>query len=143
MTITSLARDLNTTPMTIYRRLRKEGIEIKDLRGDGGKGDLSQYGVTVISALYDRSRSDGATDDCNSDATLPDHDTQHAVILAKLEAAEERCRMLEAERDRLLIQLQSVTDALQREQADRTLERQQLLTGSKESGKGFFRWLKR
>ena len=57
MTLKAVADELNTTTMTIYRRLKKAGISIDELRDDE-TGELTTRGASVIASLY---RNTGTT----------------------------------------------------------------------------------
>lgn len=113
MTITALARELNVTTMTIYRRLKRAGVDLDQLRGPEG-GELSPAGVDMIRGLFsasERPTEPTITDDGN-------------VLSARLEAAQNTIKRLESERDNLIHQLDALFSALEREQADRQQERQ-------------------
>lgn len=149
MTIKQLAIDLNTSTMTIYRRLKAHGINVDELR-DSDTGELTAAGASTIAALFDSVGTTGSKTDitkpCNaiqqSDATgtqqsATDGDAvQIAVLTTKLEAAAATIANLEAERDRLIDQLAAVTAALEREQNDRQQERRLLTAGPDGSGTG-------
>lgn len=158
MTITAIAKGLNVSPMTIYRRLKKAGISLDGLRD--ANGEITAAGASVIASLFDapqdatEGRSGDATE-CNTVASqAAQHDgsgdsagqmaasAQVEVLTAKLEAAVEKISMLEAERDRLVDQLAAVTAALEREQADRQSERLLLTGGQDENSqkRGFLAW---
>ena len=142
MTVTEMAKQLNTTPMTVYRRLKKTGVNIADLR-DSVSGELTSSGVAAIAALFDTSTAQSATDTITDDVTRTSQgsnsDTQQAQtaadairiaeLVSTVEGQRQLIHQLEAERDSLRQQLSAVTSALMAEQADRQHERQ-LLTGS-------------
>lgn len=135
MTLTALARELNTTQMTIYRKLKKNGVNIADLRDDA-TNELTSEGISVISALFDTTTPSNAIEDSNTNATPNNSD----VLQAQLDGAMALIEQLTGERDELRRQLATVTAALQAEQADRQQERQ-LLTGGDANGqrrRGFF-----
>lgn len=136
MTIRQLADELHTTPVTIYRRLTRRGLDVSALR-DGETGELSQHGASVIASLFDGdtqrkkavsdtqrdTQQDTQQDQAGNQAGNPAASPPVEVLKAKLEAAEERCRMLEDERNNLRTMLEAATRALEREQADRQQER--------------------
>ena len=128
MTITALAKHLNVSTMTVYRRCKKNGVDIESLR-DSQSGELSHEGIAVISAWFDSVEPQSATDNAtpveqsaNSDKTV-----NEAVLRAQLDAANDTISRLEAERDRLVSQLEVLHAALEREQTDRQQERRLLL----------------
>lgn len=156
MKLTELARQLDTTPVTVYRRLKRSGIRIETLR-DENTGDLTPAGVQTIAALYDApGRADTPSAGINEHDTPAYHgalpDTDHgvspvtgpdavpaAVLAARLEGAEALIKQLQGERDALRAQLDAALAALQREQDDRQHERR-LLTGSTENDDPRPRW---
>lgn len=144
MTLTDVAKELNTTTMTIYRRLKRAGVNVADLRDDV-TGELTAEGVSVIGGLFDAT---GANIASHPDATRiqPDAqpDAQHvdveaAVLRVKLEAAEDKLAMVTAERDRLLERVDTLTAMLQAEQAQRV----RLLEDGHHQRRGFWSWFKR
>lgn len=142
MTITAIAKQLNTTTMTVYRRLKRAGVNVDDLR-DANTGEVTAAGASLIASLFDT--TGGATQEAQQvitgDATggATGDTVTVAVLQAKLDAATDTISRLEAERDRLLKQLDAVTAALQTEQADRQHERL-LLTGSDGNGQQRAHW---
>lgn len=147
MTITDMAKQLEVSTMTIYRRAKKKGIVLEDLRDDDTK-QLTAEGVAVIASLFDTTAPQTAPTD---DATRIQHgansDTQPAsqgqetalaaVRVAELTATVDGLRglidQLTGERDELRRQVAALTAALEREQADRQAERR-LLTGGDGDG---------
>ena len=133
-----MAKQLNVTTMTIYRRLEKNGLNIADLR-DGDKGPLTSEGVAIIASLFDTTTPQTAlTSDAtptqpgynpggNSGITGPSDDST-AVLRAKLDGMTALVEQLQGERDALREQLAAAQAALAAEQADRQAERR-LLTG--------------
>lgn len=152
MTLTAMARQLNTSPMTVYRRLKRAGVNIEELR-DAGSGQLTAAGVSTIAALFDTTTPQTAI---TGDATQIQHDdkrdatgvtqdaaTAAAVLQAKLDGANAIIEQLTSERDELRRQLDAVTAALHAEQADRANERRLLTAGEAGDGqqrRGIFRW---
>ncbi len=134
MTLTALADQLNTTTMTIYRRLKRNGLTIDELR-DTATGELTQVGVSTIAALFDATggtstepaAEHGATSETEQGAT--GDALAVAVLEAKLEGAAALIEQLTSERDELRRQLAAALAALAAEQADRQQERR-LLTGA-------------
>lgn len=133
-----MAKQLNVTTMTIYRRLEKNGLNIADLR-DSDKGPLTSEGVAIIASLFDTTTPQTAlTGDAtptqpgynpagNVGTTGPSDDST-AVLRAKLDGANALIEQLTGERDALREQLAAAQAALAAEQADRQAERR-LLTG--------------
>lgn len=126
MTLTAIANELNTTTMTIYRRLKKAGVNVGDLR-DEKTGELTAAGASMIASLFD-SPADSDLPQTDEQLASASAETRAAVLAAKLEGANALIEQLTNERDALREQLATVTAALQREQDDRRHERQ-LLTG--------------
>ena len=147
MTLKAIADELNVTTMTIYRRLSKAGIDIKELRDDGG--EITARGAGVIASLFqnipttadNEAAQHVITGVANSDATgVKDRPggteaAQVAALTATVEGLRALVAQLEGERDELRRQLAQVTAALQAEQADRQHERQ-LLTGGNMAAQG-------
>ena len=146
MTLTAIAEQLGVSTMTVYRRCKKSGVNIADLR-DPVTGEVSPDGVHVISALFSKVTAANSTQSATEGGTqtpqpITDSETRCAILETQLEAAKLRIQMLENERDRLVNQLDRLADALAREQDDRQRERL-LLTGDTTTGnkKGLFRRL--
>ena len=155
VTMAAIAKGLNVSTMTVYRRIRKAGISLDGLRDSNG--EITAAGASVIASLFDapQSATQGITGDetrYNDDvpqsitggATAED-EAQVSILTAKLDAANDTIKRLEAERDRLTAQLDAVTAALEREQMDRANERL-LLTGGNHAQQrrgGLFGWLHR
>jgi AcrR family transcriptional regulator len=138
MTITGMAKQLGVSTMTIYRRAKKKGVLLDDLR-DGETGQLTAAGVAVIASLFDATTPQTAlTGDAtqiqpryNGDAqTAPQgaSTASAAVLQAKLDGMTALVEHLTSERDDLRQQVAALTAALAAEQADRQAERR-LLTG--------------
>lgn len=153
MTITAIAKRLNVSTMTIYRRLKTAGISADTLRDE--TGDITPAGAGVIASLFDASQNEySTTDDATADATgaagvlgagtVSADAARAAVLEARLEAAADTIKRLEAERDQLRNQLETISAALEREQADRAQERL-LLTGPADNQRrrGFWWWRRR
>lgn len=137
MTLTALADQLNTTTMTIYRRLKRNGLSIDELR-NATTGELTPAGVSTIAALFDATggtstepaAEHGATHETEQGATGGTGDALAVAVLeAKLEGAAALIEQLTGERDELRRQLATALAALAAEQADRQQERR-LLTGA-------------
>lgn len=162
MTLKAIAEELNTTTMTIYRRLKKAGFDIRNIR-DADTGEVTAEGASLIASLFKNTpTTDGEqaikqviTDVITGDGTgktgpqAADRGTeaaQVAVLEATVDGLRQLVAQLEGERDELRRQLAQVTAALQAEQADRQQERR-LLTGSTGDGpqdqqrRGFFQRL--
>lgn len=162
MTLAELAKQLNTTTMTIYRRLNKRGVKIGDLR-DANSGELTPAGASMISGMFDApsattaeqqqniqaERSEtGVAERDETDITGGDAATV-AVLRERVAGLTAVIAQLTDERDQLRAQLAAVTAALAAEQADRQHERRLLTGGSDQDGRdqaerrrglfGFFR----
>ena len=145
MTVVNLARQLGVSTMTIYRRAKKRGIVLNELRDDL-TGELTAEGVATLAALFDAT---GAEMTATRDATRPaqgcNTETQWgdvggaAVLQARLDGAMALIEQRTSERDDLRRQVEALAAALAAalatEQADRQDERR-LLTGR---GRGW-RW---
>lgn len=152
MTLAELARQLNTTTMTIYRRLQKRGVTIKELR-DTNTGEITPAGASIIAAMFSvtgttqaeqaiEQTDTGAVERDATDITGGDAATV-AVLRAQLEGRDAIIAQLRDERDELRRQLATVTAALQAEQADRANERLLLTAGGSDQRRGLFGWLRR
>lgn len=129
--------------MTVYRRCKKSGVAIDELR-DGPNGELSSAGVAVIASLFDTTTPQTALTgdatqlqpDCNDDTQTAsqgpgaaDMAVQVAALTATVDGLRGMVEILTSERDELRRQLAAAQAALAAEQADRQAERR-LLTGS-------------
>lgn len=148
MTLAEVARQLNTTTMTVYRRLNRAGLKIADMR-DADTGEITAEGVAVIGGLFTTTRAtQPATDTTTTSTTRTQHTTQHdaqpveveaAVLRERVQGLTDKLLAVEAERDRLLSQVTTLTEMLQAEQR----QRQMLLTdGRQRRGGGLFGWFK-
>ena len=144
MTLTEIAKQLNTTTMTIYRRLDKAGLKIADLR-DANTKELTAEGVAVIGSLFDATGQQAAQ---QADATRTQQaaqpDTQPAeveaaVLRVKLEASEATVQRLEDEVKRLRGECDRLVSMLEVEQQ----QRQRLLTDGNQQRRGIFGFFKR
>lgn len=145
MTIAQMAARLGVSSMTIYRRLRRNGLDIADMRDDSGA--LTADGVATIGALFDNSGAitgdaDGITDDATKAEQVTKHDTEQSnmIELARLQEQNEGLRALlmqvQSERDSLREQLATAQAALAAEIADRASERRLLAAGAGGDGDG-------
>lgn len=145
MTLTEMAKRLDTSTMTIYRRLKAAGMDIRELRDD--KNQLTPAGMSVIASMFDGAA--GQKQDINGTIPAQQNATDDAtraqqaggsvvtsypataadVLQAKLDGANALIEQLTGERDELRRQLDAALAALAAEQADRANERR-LLTGS-------------
>lgn len=144
MKLSKLSKQLGVTPMTVYRRLEKKGININELR-DGPRGELTSAGVATIAALFDTTTPQTAlTGDVTTtqpgynstgkgDITGP-LDGPAAVLQAKLDGANALIEQLTSERDALREQLAATQALLAAEQADRGQERRLLTGGDAQPG---------
>lgn len=141
MTLAEMARQLNTTTMTIYRRLHKAGLKIADMR-DADTGEITAEGMAVIGGLF---TTTGATTN-GTTRTQPttQHDAQPveveaAVLRVKLEASEATVQRLEDEVQRLRGERDRLLSLLEVEQR----QRQMLLTDGHQRRGLLFGWFKR
>ena len=146
MTLAAIAKELNVSTMTVYRKLRQNGLEIGDLRGEDGQ--ITAEGASLIASLFDATQA--ATDDITQAKQVAEHDaTEVAVLTERLNAAQETISRLENEVTRLSDQLKAMSAALEREQLDRANERLLLTAGNAEEPrtgsqrKGPFWWFHR
>ena len=126
MTIRAMAENLHTTPMTIYRKLKSAGIDVKTLR-DATTGELTADGITLIGSMFDAVEPvTDATEAVTMRVTDAEHATEQAIQIARLTAQVEgltaQVELLKDERERLRHEL----DAAQEERR----EAQRLLTTS-------------
>lgn len=142
MTLAAIAKELNVSTMTVYRKLRQNGLEIGELRGEDGQ--ITTDGASLIASLFDATQA--ATDDVTQEKQVAEHDaTEVAVLTERLNAAQETISRLENEVTRLSDQLKAMSAALEREQLDRANERLLLTAGNAEGSqrKGPFWWIHR
>ena len=155
MTLAELAKQLNTTTMTIYRRLKKRGVKIGDLR-DANSGELTPAGASMIAGMFDAPSATTAEQQQNIQAERSetgvaerDETAVAAVLRTALAGRDALIKQLEGERDALRAQLDTALAALAAEQADRQQERRLLTGGGDQDGRdqaerrrgifGFFR----
>lgn len=139
MTVKQMAAELGVTPMTVYRRLKRAGIAITELRDDV-TNELTPNGIAIIGSLFDATEptTEGATstEQVAQPETKPDMSVDCAVLQAKLDGMEQLLRAVTDERDALRRQVSELT-ALLREQ-------QRLLpAGHERRGGGLFGWFRR
>lgn len=158
MTITGMAKQLGVSTMTIYRRCKKNGVDIESLRDDVN-GELSAAGVAAIASLFDATAPQRAI---TGDVTQiqPDHNGvaqtmpqgpgagAAAVLQAKLDGAIALIEQLTGERDALREQVAALQAALAAEQADRQAERRLLTAGvegeaDSHGRRRWWQWLRR
>lgn len=148
MTLTDMAKELNVTTVTIYRRLKRAGVNVADLR-DVSTGELTAEGVAVIGGLFDATGANTASHDDTTrtqPATQPDAqpvDVEAAVEIAtlrvKLAAAEATIQRLDDECARLRGRVDVLTSMLQTEQDARV----RLLEADTTRRRGWFAWFRR
>lgn len=146
MTITGMAKQLGVSTMTVYRRAKKKGVVLDDLR-DNETGELTAAGVAVIASLFDATTPQTAlTDDATQTQPGYNGDAQTAsqaaceLLQARLDGANAVIEQITSERDDLRRQVAALTAALQAEQADRASERRLLTGGDDGSGQPRRRW---
>lgn len=149
MTVTEIANQLNVTTVTVYRRLKKAGLNIADYRDESN--NLTADGVAVIGSLFNG--TDTVTDDTaptTDGATQAIHETEHdaqrfemavrlAELTAKLDGMTALIEQLTSERDALRSQLETAQAALAAEIQDRQSERR-LLSGGEPAAQPRRRW---
>lgn len=141
VTITGMAKELNVSAMTIYRRMKRAGVDVAELRDDA-TGELTSEGVAIIGNLFSTT---GTTTSTTGSATQPQPapqpvaEVEAAVLRAKLDAAEDTVARLDAECERLRQQVDTLTAMLQAEQQ----QRQRLLMDGQQRRGGLFGWFRR
>lgn len=148
MTLKALAEELHTSPMTIYRRLAKQGHNISEYRGEGG--EITSEGCSIIGALFTSITPSNTTitEGTTSSTTPAAHEahTEHNdVEVARMETT---VAGLEAERAGLLrlvetleAEVADLRSRLDAAEAERRQRDQLLLTGG--IGGGFRGWWRR
>lgn len=138
MTVTEIASRLNVTTMTVYRRLKKAGLNIADYRDESN--NLTADGVAIIGNLFNGTDAiTGDTTTTTDDVTQVEHETQPdtqlletavklAELTAKLDGLKATLEQVQDERDRLRVQVDTLTQMLQAEQQQR--ERLLLASGT-------------
>lgn len=141
VTITGMAKELNVSAMTIYRRMKRAGVDVAELRDDA-TGELTSEGVAIIGNLFSTT---GTTTSTTGSATQPQPapqpvaEVEAAVLRAKLDAAEDTVARLDAECERLRQQVDTLTAMLQAEQQ----QRHRLLMDGQQRRGGLFGWFRR
>ena len=154
MTLAEIAKQLNTSTMTIYRRLRKSGVNIGQLRDDV-TGEITPAGASVIASMFGvtgATSTEQSAERCETCAAERGETNSNAgsagavdVLRAQLEGRDALIKQLMDERDTLRLQLAAASAALEREQADRQHERQLLASGGDDQrGEGgLFSWMRK
>ena len=133
MTITAIAKELNTSTMTVYRRLRKAGIDLDQLR-DENSGEVTAAGATIIASLFDTAETSPQDTEQPTGAAAASGAVMAAEVLqARVDGLQALVDTLTDERNQLREQVKQLTAALEREQTDRQHERL-LLTGDAAEG---------
>ena len=139
-----MAKELNVSAMTVYRRMKRAGVDVAELRDDA-TGELTSEGVAVIGSLFDATGQQAAQQaDATRTQPAAQPDTQPAeveaaVLRVKLEASEATVQRLEDEVQRLRGECDRLVSMLEVEQR----QRQQLLTDGRQRRVGLFGWLRR
>ena len=141
MTLKDLASELHCTPMTIYRRCKRNDIDIKALRGDNG--ELTAEGCSIIGALFSTT-TPGNTDTTadTTDTSTPashEHNGDTSSDVARLEAELEGARRLIEVLEDQVRDLRSRLDASEAERR----QRDQLLLGDGGGLRGWWRRFRR
>ena len=140
MTIGSIAKQLDVSSMTIYRRLKRAGIDVASLR-DAETGELTSEGLATIGSLFARTESTTSTTTESTTRTqqAPQQAEMEAVVLrVKLEAAMDTVARLDAECEQLRGQVERLTAMLEAEQRQR-----QALLPAPGQRRGLFGWRRR
>lgn len=140
MTIGSIAKQLDVSSMTVYRRLKRAGIDVASLR-DAETGELTSEGLATIGSLFATTESTTSTTTESTTRTqqAPQQAEMEAVVLrVKLEAAMDTVARLDAECERLRQQVDALTEMLQTEQRCR-----QALLPAPGQRRGLFGWRRR
>jgi FtsZ-binding cell division protein ZapB len=137
VTITGMAKELNVSAMTIYRRMKRAGVDVAELRDDA-TGELTSEGVAIIGNLFSTTGTTTSTTQPQP-APQPVAEVEAAVLRAKLDAAEDTVVRLDAECERLRQQVDTLTAMLQAEQQ----QRQRLLMDGQQRRGGMFGWFRR
>ena len=162
MTLKAIADELNTTTMTIYRRLAKSGHNVQEIR-DADTGEITTQGASLIASLFKNAPTseqeiaikqaitevmtgNATGDNEQRDADRGAEAAQVAALSATVDGLRQLVAQIEGERDELRRQLAQVTAALQAEQADRQHERRLLRGDTGDAGqdqgrRGFFQRL--
>ena len=148
MTLRAIADELHTTTMTIYRRLNRAGINIKELRADE-TSEITTEGAAIIASLFKNTTTTAdneaiqqvITDVLNSNKTDATSSTDSpaakiAALTATVEGLKATLAQVENERDRLRSQVDVLTEMLQVEQQ----QRERLLTAGTAPTQRRWRW---
>lgn len=148
MTLAEMARQLNTSTMTIYRRLDKAGLKIADLR-DADTGEITAEGVAAIGGLFTTTGATGSATNATTGSTTRTQPTtqrdaqpsevEAAVLRVKLEATEAMLEAVTDERNRLRDERDKLLVMLEQEQRQRVL----MLGDGNQQRRGLFGWLRR
>lgn len=165
MTLREIAAELGVSPMTVYRRLRDNAIQIETLRD--GKNGITAEGASIIANLF-RSATDDATRRAMSEVlerspaegaetvTNTGGEVAGGADRETLERAEHRAELAEVRYGFLLERVQGLEMEIERlrGERDRLLamleaeQRQRLLTDGQDGGdghrrRGLFGWFRR
>jgi len=146
VTVSSIAEKLGVSSMTIYRRLKRENINIDDLR-DAHSGRLTPQGAATIASLFDadadnQQRGEQTTETTDEQPANVAQAVELAVLRERIAALTDKLASVTDERDRLRLQVDTLTQMLQAEQQ----QRQRLLTdggGDHQQRRGLFAWFRR
>lgn len=143
VTLAEMARQLNTSTMAIYRRLKREGKDIREFR-DSVTNEITPEGVAYIGGLFTTTDATNATTSTTTRTPrVTDHDAKQAeidsaVLRERVTHLEAMLAATEAERDRLREHVDTLMAMLQAEQQ----QRQFLLTDGRQR-RGLFGWFRR
>lgn len=99
MTLAELAKQLNVSTRTIYRKCAQNGLSISELRD--GDGSISDEAIALIGSMFDKVR-DTNNETCHDDVTRQTIENLHGVadyhaLEIELTAAKGRIDALERE----------------------------------------------
>ena len=107
MNVTQLAKHLEISKPTLYKRVKDAGLRLDDLRNTQ-TGELTQYGVETISALFDDNVQP------RKDVKPTPHNADMLVLRAQLDAAKQENDLLremlaakDAELQRMAVDLEA------------------------------------
>lgn len=139
VTIKEVASELGCTPMTVYRRLQRAGVNVGDLRD--AAGNLTSEGVAVIGNLFATTGATNTTEGATPAQQAPQPAAAEVEVLrVKLESTQAMLEAVTGERDRLRTQVDILTRMLEAEQRQRILL---LDDGHHHRRGGLFGWLRK
>lgn len=98
MTIKQLAEELEVTPQAVYKRLRTNGVEVKQLVNQDSK-ELTADGEVVIRKLFSKDQPTKKTVIEEYEKRLKAANVETAELKEQLKELKERLEKLQAEKD--------------------------------------------